>query len=82
MSQSNDAKGAFLEELDRKVEQSEDKARRFPDNQRAMAMAQYMRALRQEVTDYPDDHPLFHNWQRERWAPMIVSDAQHFIRVA
>ncbi|TVQ29447.1 MAG: hypothetical protein EA370_15100 [Wenzhouxiangella sp.] len=82
MSKVSSAKEAFLEELDRKVEQSEDKASRFSTNQRAMAMAQYMRALREEVSDYPDDHALFQNWQRQRWAPVTVSDSQQFIRVA
>ncbi len=82
MNQDIDAKRAFLEELDRKVEQSEEKARRFPDNQRATAMAQYMQALRDEVSRYSEDHPLFQNWHQERWAPMTVSDTQRFVRYA
>ncbi len=82
MNQVIDAKRAFLDELDRKVEQSEEKAVRFPHNQRASAMAQYMRALREEVSGYAEDHPLFQNWQQERWAPVTVSDSQRFVRFA
>lgn len=82
MSHDIDAKRAFLDELERKVEQSEEKALRFPHNQRANAMAQYMRALRDEVSGYAEDHPLFQNWQQQRWAPVTVSDTQRFVRLA
>ena len=82
MNQTASAKQSFLNNLDAQVQQAEESARKIPDNQRAWAMACYLKELRDEVAGYDESHALFRHWQRERWSPLTVSDDQSFVRVA
>ncbi|MCC5863825.1 MAG: hypothetical protein JJU31_01770 [Wenzhouxiangella sp.] len=82
MDQTVSAKQSFMNNLNAQVRQAEETARKIPDNQRAWAMACYLKELRDEVAGYDECHALFRHWQREHWSPLTVSDDPFFVRVA
>lgn len=68
-------KSDFLWRLTLRIESAQRRVTEEPGNLRHEMYVKSLRLLYRDLDAMPEDHLLFKNWGRERWAPAALSDS-------